>query len=79
MSGMPANLTASIMAHEVTHAWLKLHPNFRNREQLPLRVEEGLCQLVAFFFNDGLDVDAVGEDEVWMGSYASEEWQRLQH
>jgi len=41
---------------EATHAWIKLHPNFPYTDPLPLKVEEGLCQLVAFLFlNDGLD------------------------
>lgn len=56
LSGLPADLTASILAHEATHAWVKLHPNFRYSKPLPLKVEEGLCQLIAFLFlNDGLD------------------------
>ncbi|KAL7466417.1 hypothetical protein ACHAXS_006708 [Conticribra weissflogii] len=76
LSGLPADLTASILAHEAMHAWLKLHPNFRYREPLPLRVEEGLCQLVAFLFlNDGLD--AAKEDDAWMGVSAGDERQRL--
>lgn len=41
---------------EAAHAWIKLHPNFPYTDPLPLKVEEGLCQLVAFLFlNDGLD------------------------
>lgn len=41
---------------EATHAWIKLHPNFPYTTPLPLKVEEGICQLVAFLFlNDGLD------------------------
>jgi len=56
LSGLPSDLTASILAHEATHAWIKLHANFPFTDPLPLRVEEGLCQLVAhLFLNDGLD------------------------
>lgn len=56
LSGLPSDLTASILAHEATHAWIKLHPNFPCTDPLPLRVEEGICQLVAFLFlNEGLD------------------------
>lgn len=56
LSGLPSDLTASILAHEATHAWIKLHPNFPYNDPLPLKVEEGLAQLVAFLFlNDGLD------------------------
>ena len=56
LSGLPSDLTSSILAHEATHAWIKLHPNFRYRKALPLKVEEGLAQLIAFLFlNDGLE------------------------
>jgi hypothetical protein len=87
LSGLPSDLTASILAHgmfsieydnaplllrrslflvvnyissiiktEALHAWIKLHPNFSYANPLPLRVEEGLAQLVAFLFLcDGLD------------------------
>jgi len=87
LSGLPSDLTASILAHgmfsteydnalllrwhslflvanhisskiktEALHAWIKLHPNFSYANPLPLRVEEGLAQLVAFLFlSDGLD------------------------
>jgi hypothetical protein len=56
LSGLPADLTSSVLAHEATHAWIKLNPNFRYGKALPLKVEEGLAQLVAFLFlNDGLE------------------------
>ena len=92
LSGLPSDLTASILAHgtcvvlnnvcfclssarsfaipfhsfltqciypynnsEATHAWIKLHPNFPFNDPLPLRVEEGLCQLVAFLFLNMMD------------------------
>mmetsp|Transcript_5841 Transcript_5841/g.12777 ORF Transcript_5841/g.12777 Transcript_5841/m.12777 type:complete len:552 (-) Transcript_5841:558-2213(-) len=56
LSGLPSDLTASILAHEATHAWIKLHPNFPYTDPLPLKVEEGLCQLVAhLFLNEGLE------------------------
>lgn len=56
LSGLPADLTASILAHEATHAWFKLHPNFNPSRPIPSQVEEGCCQLVAMLFlNDGLD------------------------
>lgn len=50
LSGLPSDLTMSILAHECMHAFIKLHPNFRYGKQLPVMVEEGLCQLVAFLF-----------------------------
>ena len=43
--GLPATLTASILAHEATHAWLKLNKNFPF--SLPAKTEEGLCQVIA--------------------------------
>ena len=56
LSGLPSDLTASILAHECMHAFVKLHPNFRYGKHLPLMVEEGLCQLVAYLFlKDGLE------------------------
>lgn len=55
LSGLPADLTASVLAHEATHAWFKLHPSFNITEPIPLQVEEGCCQLLALLFlNDGL-------------------------
>lgn len=56
LCGLPADLTASILAHEATHAWIKLHPDFDATRPIPPQVEEGTCQLVAMLFlNDGLD------------------------
>ena len=40
---------------EAFHAWIKLHPNFSHTTPLPRRVEEGLAQLVAFLFLDGME------------------------
>ena len=43
---------------EATHAYIKLHPNFSHTNPLPLKVEEGLAQLVAhLFLSDGLDAN----------------------
>ena len=56
LTGLPSDLSASILAHEATHAWIKLHPNFDPSIPIPPQVEEGCCQLVAMLFlNDGLD------------------------
>lgn len=56
---------------EATHAWIKLHPNFPYTDPLPLKVEEGLCQLVAFLFlNDGLD--PIGEDGQRLSSLSAQ-------
>jgi Protein DA1/LIM domain len=55
LSGLPHDLAASVLAHEATHAWIKLHPRFDFKEPIPPQVEEGCCQLVAhLFLNDGL-------------------------
>jgi len=55
LSGLPRDLTASILAHESIHAWFKLHPNFSVANPIPLKVEEGCCQLVAhLLLSDGL-------------------------
>ena len=56
LSGLPRDLTASVLAHEATHAWIKLHPDFKIRKALPAQVEEGCAQLVAFLFlSDGME------------------------
>ena len=60
LSGLPRDLTASVLAHEATHAWIKLHPDFKIRKQLPAQVEEGCAQLVAYLFlSDGLEPSAM--------------------
>jgi len=61
LSGLPRDLTASILAHEATHAWFKLHPNFNVRSPIPLQVEEGCCQLMAYLFLQYLDSQGVAE------------------
>mmetsp|Transcript_13695 Transcript_13695/g.20449 ORF Transcript_13695/g.20449 Transcript_13695/m.20449 type:complete len:763 (-) Transcript_13695:176-2464(-) len=56
LSGLPSDLTASVMAHEATHAWIKLHPNYNIANPIPMQVEEGVCQLVShLFLCDGLE------------------------
>lgn len=37
--------TASILAHEALHVWIKLTKGFPS--QIPSQIEEGLCQVVA--------------------------------
>jgi hypothetical protein len=46
--GLPRDLTASILAHEATHVYLKLTKSFPTDLSLPS--EEGLCQVVAHRF-----------------------------
>ena len=55
LSGLPRDLSASILAHEATHAWIKLHPDFDVRRSIPSQVEEGCAQLIARLFLDELD------------------------
>jgi Protein DA1/LIM domain len=55
LSGLPRDLTASVLAHEAAHAWIKLHPKYDANKPLPPQVEEGVCQLIAMLFlSDGL-------------------------
>jgi hypothetical protein len=56
LSGLPSDLVASVLAHEATHAWIKLHPRFDIANPIPPQVEEGVAQLLALLFlNDGLE------------------------
>jgi hypothetical protein len=50
LSGLPKDLTASVLAHEATHAWIKLHPRYDISYPIPPQVEEGVAQLVAMLF-----------------------------
>jgi len=56
LSGLPRDLTTSILAHEATHAWIKLHPHYDCSNPLPAQVEEGCAQLISMLLlTDGLD------------------------
>lgn len=48
LSGLPKWQAASVIAHEATHALLRLHKEHRVR--IDLALEEGLCQLVAWCY-----------------------------
>ncbi|KAL8002022.1 putative Zinc finger, LIM-type, protein DA1 [Plasmopara halstedii] len=48
LHGLPYDLTASILAHEATHAFIKLSDNFPDK--IPPKVEEGICQLMSYLF-----------------------------
>ena len=68
LSGLPSDLTASILAHEATHAWIKLHPKFKVSKPIPMQVEEGCCQLSAMLYlTDGLNSDKTDDS-----SYSTE-------
>ena len=43
--GLPRDLTASILAHEAMHVWMKLTKSIPY--PLTMKVEEGLCQVIA--------------------------------
>ncbi len=46
--GLPEELTSSILAHEAMHVYMKLSKDVPFH--LPAKLEEGLCQVVAFRF-----------------------------
>ncbi|KAJ8561717.1 hypothetical protein ON010_g7963 [Phytophthora cinnamomi] len=48
LHGLPYDLTASVLAHEATHAFIKLSDNFP--DSIPPKVEEGMCQLMSYLF-----------------------------
>lgn len=50
LSGLPRDLTLSILTREATLAWFKLHPKYNPRNPLPAQVSEGIAQLFAFLF-----------------------------
>jgi len=56
LSGLPKDLTLSILAHESVHAWLKLHPSFAAMpHEFDKQSEEGVCQLVAHLYLQELE------------------------
>uniref|UniRef100_A0AAV1TWQ4 LIM zinc-binding domain-containing protein n=1 Tax=Peronospora matthiolae TaxID=2874970 RepID=A0AAV1TWQ4_9STRA len=48
LHGLPYDLTTSILAHEATHAYIKLSDNFP--DSIPPKIEEGICQLMSYLF-----------------------------
>ena len=50
--GLPKDLIASILAHEAMHVWLKLNKKFPFR--MPPKLEEGLCQVIAYLYLENL-------------------------
>ncbi|CAN0225983.1 unnamed protein product, partial [Hapterophycus canaliculatus] len=55
LCGLPYASFSSILAHEATHAWMKLDPSFPSHLPsqacgTPLCVEEGICQLIALLW-----------------------------
>lgn len=52
--GLPRLLCGSIIAHELTHAWVKM----QNVAHLDTQIEEGLCQLMAYLWLESQDRDA---------------------
>ena len=64
LSGLPRDLTASILAHQATHAWFKLHPKYQPHS-IPVQVEEGVAQLIALLLLvDGLEPLPPSDDDV---------------
>ncbi len=72
--GLPRELTSSIIAHEAMHVWLKLTKSIPF--QLPPKVEEGLCQVVAHrYLQEMGQVSATGTSNAMSdGDYAA--WQQ---
>ena len=64
--GLPRDLTASILAHEATHVYLKLNKEFPIDLSLPS--EEGLCQVVAHKYLQHLRRQ---NDERWASASAA--------
>jgi hypothetical protein len=58
--GLPRDLTASILAHEAMHVWLKLNKGFPFR--MPPKLEEGLCQVIAYLYLESLEATGTGSD-----------------
>jgi len=51
LTGLPSDLTASVLAHEAMHAWFKLHPEFgASNHTIPPNVEEGCAQLISYLY-----------------------------
>ncbi|DAZ92865.1 TPA: hypothetical protein N0F65_003044 [Lagenidium giganteum] len=48
LHGLPYDLTAQVIAHEATHAYIKLNSSFPT--DIPLQVEEGVCQLMSYLW-----------------------------
>ena len=60
--GLPRDLIASILAHEAMHVWMKL--NKRMPFKMPPKLEEGLCQVVAYLFLEHLAAHRDKEGEL---------------
>jgi hypothetical protein len=52
LSGMHGITTGSVLAHELMHAWFRMH-GFRN---MTLQLEEGMCQLMAHLWASAQNV-----------------------
>ena len=57
LHGLPYDLTASVIAHEATHAYLKLNESFP--DDLPLKVRRShlLSQMKEMISNDARTID----------------------
>jgi Protein DA1 len=53
LSGMSWLLTGAVLAHELMHAWLRME----GYRELPQAVEEGLCQLLAYLWLEGQQLE----------------------
>ncbi len=51
LAGLPADLFAGVVVHELGHVWLIVH----RVEHMPLWAEEGFCQLLAHRYHSSID------------------------
>jgi hypothetical protein len=74
LAGLPRDLTSGILAHQVAHAWIMLHPLYDHRKPIPVQVEEGCAQLLSMLFlsqgldppplSDSTDIDGPSDEEL---------------
>lgn len=53
LAGLPAVVTGAVIAHEVMHAWLRMHGIRKMTEQ----AEEGLCQLMSYLWLEAQNIE----------------------
>lgn len=53
LAGLPAVVTGAVIAHEVMHAWLRMHGIRKMTEQ----AEEGLCQLMSYLWLEAREIE----------------------
>eukprot|EP00892_Ulva_mutabilis_P007807 jgi/Ulvmu1/5399/UM022_0194.1 len=64
LAGLPAVVTGAVIAHEVMHAWLRMHGIRKMTEQ----AEEGLCQLMSYLWLEAQNIEG-DEMQARLASY----------